>query len=54
MNLEIWNIFTEIKDDRILRLVMLCDGEFNSGIVCELVENENSCGIKSTNYSIWI
>ena len=56
MNLEIWKIFNEVKDrdDRILRLVMLCNGEFDSGIVCELVENENSCRIESTNYPIWI
>ena len=47
MNLEIWKIFNKMKDtdDRILRLVMLCNGEFDSVnlIVCELVENENSC-----------
>ena len=54
MNLEIWKIFNEMKDtdDRILRLVMLCNGEFDSRIVCELIKNKNSCRIESTNYSM--
>ena len=42
------------RDSRISRLVMLCNGEFNSGIVCELTKNKNSCGIESENYFVII
>ena len=39
------------RSNQFLRLVMSYDSEFNSGIVCDLIKNKNSCGIKSMNYS---
>ena len=42
------------RNNRISRLVMLCSGEFDSGIVYELTKNKNDCRIESENYFVII
>ena len=42
------------RDNQFLRLIKLYNDEFDSRIVYELIRSENSCGIKSMNYSILI